>query len=104
MTGILSAIVLTGNAAFAAGANSQPDFAPNPSVGWVSAGVRLIAPPSGPGPVVGDPGRRQTTNNDVRASGAQALFAIGDLSAPILQPWPRGPIRERNERVLAAKP
>jgi hypothetical protein len=102
--GILSAIPLTGNAAWGAGANSQPDFAPNPSVGWVSAGVRLIPPPSGPGPVGTAPGQRPTSNNDVRANGAQAVFAIGDLNAPILQPWAREQMRQRNERVLAGKP
>src|SRR6266700_3500776 len=74
------------------------------AVGWVSAGVRLLPPPSGPGPVVADPGRRTTSNNDVRASGAQALFAMGDLNAPILQPWAREQMRQRNERVLAGKP
>jgi len=81
----IGVLFFSGSAAWAAGADSQPNFAPNPSVGWVSAGVRLLPPPSGPGPVVGDPGRRQTSNNDVRGSGAQALFAIGDLNAPILQ-------------------
>jgi len=101
---VLGAMALTGDLAFAAAADSPPDFAPNPSVGWVSAGVRLLPPPSGPGPVVADPARRVTSNNDVRASGAQALFPIGDLSAPILQPWAREQMRQRNERILAGKP
>src|SRR5947207_10371211 len=100
----LPVLFFAGNAALGAGTDSQPNFAPNPSVGWVSAGVRLLPPPGGPGPVVADPGRRQISNNDVRASGAQALFAMGDLSAPILQPWAREQMRQRNERVLAGKP
>ena len=105
ITVILSGIALTGDCAFAAGADSPPDFAPNPSVGWVSAGVRLLPPPGGgPGPVLAAPGRRQVSNNDVRASGAQALFPVGDLNAPILQPWAREQMRQRNERVLAGKP
>jgi len=29
---------------------------------------------------------------------------MGDLSAPILQPWAREQMRQRNERVLAGKP
>ena len=37
-------------------------------------------------------------------AGAQAMFPIGDLSAPILQPWAREQMRQRNERVLAGKP
>jgi hypothetical protein len=49
-------------------------------------------------------GQRTTSNNDVRARGAQAVFAIGDLNAPILQPWAREQMRQRNERVLAGKP
>jgi hypothetical protein len=102
--GILGGLLAVARGALAAGAASPPDFAPNPSVGWVSAGVRLIPPPSGPGPVGVAPGRRQSSNNEVRASGAQAVFAIGDLNAPILQPWAREQMRQRNERVLAGKP
>jgi hypothetical protein len=97
---IFSGLALTGDLAFAAGADSPPDFAPNPSVGWVSSGVRLLPPPGGgPGPVVADPGRRVVSNN-----GAQYMFPMGDLSAPILQPWAREQMRQRNERVLAGKP
>ena len=104
ITAILSGIALAGHFAFAAGTDSPPEFAPNPSVGWVSAGVRLLPPPSGPGPVVADPARRVVSNNDVRAAGAQAMFPICDLSAPILQPWAREQMRKRNEQVLAGKP
>src|ERR1700688_2550399 len=100
----VAVLFCAGNAAFGARADSQPDFAPNPSVGWVASGVRLIPPPTGPGPVAGAPGQRQSSNNDVRATGAQAVFAIGDLDAPILQPWAREQMRQRNERVLAGKP
>ena len=104
--GLLSAIVLAGTALVppANAADSPPDFAPNPSVGWVAAGARYIPPPSGPGPVGAAPGRRQSANNEVRATGAQALFAVGDLNAPILQPWAREQMRQRNERILAGKP
>ena len=105
--GIISAgaiIAIAIGAASAATADSPPDFAPNPSVGWVAAGARYLAPESGPGPVGPAPGRRLSANNEVRATGAQALFAIGDANAPILQPWARDRVRERNERVLAGKP
>src|SRR5882762_4951096 len=49
-----------------AAADAPPDFAPNASVGWVSAGVRLLPPPSGPGPVGPARGRPQISNNEVR--------------------------------------
>jgi hypothetical protein len=101
---VVAVVLFSASAAFGAGAGSAPDFAPNPSVGWVSAGVRLLPPPSGPGPVTAFRGQRQTSNNDVRASGAQAVFAMGDTDAPILQPWAREQMRQRNERVLAGKP
>jgi hypothetical protein len=85
-------------------ADAPPDFSPNPSVGWVSAGVRLLPPPSGPGPVGPARGRPAISNNEVRERGAQALFPMGDPDAPILQPWASEKLRERNERVLAGKP
>src|SRR5882672_8563090 len=88
-------------AVFAAPAASPPDFAPNPSVGWVAAGARYLPPPSGPGPVGAARGRRQSANNEVRETGAQALFAVGDLEAPILQPWARDQMKKRNDRILA---
>ena len=88
-------------ASAAIAADSPPDFAPNPSVGWVATGARYLPPPSGPGPVGPARGRRQSANNEVRETGAQALFAIGDLDAPILQPWARAKMKERNDRILA---
>lgn len=104
MTAILGAMAFASDAAFGANADSAPNFAPNPSVGWVATGARYLPPPSGPGPVGPARGRRLSANNEVRATGAQALFAIGDLDAPILQPWAREQMRQRNERVLAGKP
>src|SRR5256885_5315331 len=87
----------------AVAAESPPEFAPNPSVGWVT-GARYLPPESGPGPVGLAPGRRLTSNNELRETGAQPLFAIGDENAPILQPWARDRVRERNDRVRAGKP
>jgi hypothetical protein len=102
IAGAISMFGLAGGAAFAATAASPPDFAPNPSVGWVAAAARYLPPPGGgPGPVGPARGRRQSANNEVREAGAQALFAIGDLDAPILQPWAREQMRQRNERILA---
>src|SRR4051812_4719949 len=92
---------LLAGAASAAPAAAPPDFAPNPSVGWVASGARYLPPPSGPGPVGPARGRRQSANNEVRETGAQALFAVGDLDAPILQPWAREQMKKRNDRILA---
>jgi len=97
---IVSLLTVTAVAA----ADAPPDFAPNASVGWISAGVRLLPPPSGPGPVGPARGRPQISNNEVRERDAQALFPMGDPDAPILQPWASQKLRERNERVLAGKP
>ena len=100
VAGVVGALAVTRGAACAA--DAPPDFAPNPSVGWVAAGARYLPPPGGgPGPVSPARGRPLSANNEVRAVGAQALFAIGDLDAPILQPWAREQMRQRNERILA---
>ena len=88
----------------ASSAQSPPDFAPNPSVGWVAYGPQWIAPDKGPGPVAADPQHRRVSNDDFRASGAQPTFPVGDLNSPILQPWVREEMRPYNERVLSGKP
>src|SRR4051794_23946806 len=98
---VAGGVLLTAAVAAAAPAPSPPDFGPNPSVGWVATGARYLAPPSGPGPVGPARGRRQSANNEVRETGAQALFAIADLDAPILQPWARDQMKKRNDRILA---
>ena len=98
---LAAGVLLTAAAAFAAPAATPPDFAPNPSVGWVAGGARYLAPPGGPGPVGPARGRRQSANNEVRETGAQALFGMGDLDAPILQPWARERMKKRNDRILA---
>ena len=97
-------LICAGGAGSASAAGSPPEFAPNPSVGWVASGARYLPPDSGSGPVGPAPGQRLSSNNELRATGAQPLFAIGDQNAPILQPWARDRVRQRNERVLAGKP
>jgi hypothetical protein len=91
-------------AGFASAADTTPNFAPNPAVGWVAAGARYFPPPSGPGPVGPMVGRRQSANNEVRDRGAQALFGMGDENAAILQPWAAAKVRERNDLVRSGKP
>ncbi|MSP93793.1 MAG: hypothetical protein EXR00_00865 [Alphaproteobacteria bacterium] len=90
-------------AAFGAPSVGAPDFAPNPSVGWIAAGAQFLPPSSGPGPVRFDPGRPRANNNDLRERGAQPTFPVGDLSNPILQPWAREQMRKHNADVVAGK-
>jgi hypothetical protein len=88
----------------ASAANMLPDFAPDSGTAWVSRGQDFLAPASGPGPITADPKRPRITNDDLRDAGRQPLRAIADLTSPILQPWAREQMRQRNERVLAGKP
>ena len=97
-----SAMLAFGSAAHSASA--PPDFAPNPSVGWVAVSGVFIAPPSGPGPVMQDPAHPRISNDDQRATGAQPTFPMGDPNSPILQPWARDALRKHNELVLSGKP
>ena len=92
--------------ALGAETRARPDFAPNASVGWVTLSPQgqFISPPSGPGPVKGDPLHSGGTNDDFRATGRQPTFPVADLANPILQPWVREKLKEHNERVLAGKP
>lgn len=87
-----------------AGAQTPPDFAPNPSVGWVALSGEFIAPPSGPGPVGRHPNYRRISNDDQRATGAQPTFPMGNPESPILQPWASEAIKKHNELVLSGKP
>jgi hypothetical protein len=101
---ILGAAALSIGPAEAAPATSPPDFAPNPSVGWVALAPTFIAPTSGPGPLRDDPAHPRVSNDDLRATGAQPTFPMGDANSPILLPWARDAIRKRNELVLSGKP
>ena len=81
-----------------------PDLAPNPNVGWVTMGGGFKDPTNGPGPVQRDPKYPRVTNDDLRATGAQPTFAMGDVNSPILQPWAKDVLRKHNELVLSGKP
>lgn len=85
-------------------ADSPPDFAPNPSVGWVAASGVFIAPAVGAGPVREDPAHRRVSNDDQRATGVQPTFPMGDPNSPILQPWARDVLRKYNALVISGKP
>ena len=82
---------------------SPPDFAPNASAGWFAYTREFIPLASGPGPVVNDPAHPHVSNDEFRATGKQPTTSVADLNNPILQPWAREKVRERNETVLAGK-
>jgi len=83
---------------------SQPDLAPNPSVGWFAYAREFIPPASGAGPVRQDPAHPHVSNDDFRVTGRQPTFPVGDPNNPILQPWASDKIRKRNELILPGKP
>jgi hypothetical protein len=80
-----------------------PDFSPNPSAGWFAYAREFIPPARGPGPVVNDPAHPHVSNDEFRATGKQPTTSVADINNPILQPWARDKIRERNQIVLAGK-
>ncbi len=84
----------------AAAANSSQDVPPFAFMngGWQAAGVVLLPPPSGPGPVMDMPGRKRVAND---LALGQPIFAMADLSNPILQPWAREALKKVNDHVAA---
>jgi hypothetical protein len=102
--GLFCVSLCTAGALAAASQPDIPQFAPNPTVGWVAFAPTWIAPPSGPGPVPDDPEHPRVGNDEFRASGAQPTFPVADLSSPILQPWVREKLRQRRDIILAGRP
>jgi hypothetical protein len=76
-------------------ADTIPNFAPNADIAWVAFGQDNRPPPSGPGPVVGDPAREPKPG--------QPAFRVADLSNPMLQSWTREELRKANARALSGK-
>ncbi len=104
-TGILAgAACLTGSLCLSAMAQgTPPNFAPDASIGWYSYNRIFIPPPSGAGPVQQDRAHPYVSNDEFRVTGKQPTAQLADLNNPILQPWAREKVRERNELVLAGK-
>src|SRR5258708_1617453 len=102
---LAGAVYLAGSLSISAMAQgvSPPDFAPNSSAGWFAYTRQFIPPASGAGPVRPDPAHRGVSNDEFRATGRQPALAVADLDNPILQPWARDKVRERNELVLPGK-
>jgi hypothetical protein len=98
-------VYLAGGLSFSATAQGAPaNFAPDANVGWYAYNRQFIPPPNGPGPVQQDPERPYVSNDEFRVSGRQPTDQLADLSNPILQPWARDVLRQRNQLVLAGKP
>ena len=97
-----SACVLSASAAPSA-PKAPPNFAPNPSVGWVVVVGGFKRPASGPGPIMADPPHPNVSNNQFRLTGKQPTLPAADLSNPILQPWAREQLARRNAQVLAGE-
>src|ERR1700760_2238884 len=92
------------NTALAGEAAAIPNFAPNPSVSWVAVQGGFKPPQSGAGPVQDDPNHPTITNDDFRLTGRQPTWPVADLTNPILRPWVKEVLRQRNEIVLSGAP
>ena len=63
---------------------SPPNFAPNPSVGWVVVLGGFKPPASGPGPVMTDPAYPNVSNNQFRLTGKQPTVPIANVAPSAL--------------------
>ena len=81
-----------------------PAFAPSPTVGWIADSNLFTSPAGGPGPVMSDPDYPRITNAEAAATGKPPSFPIADVNSPILQPWAKAAVRERNAAILSGKP
>jgi hypothetical protein len=79
-----------------------PNFAPDPTTGWLALDDEFIAPPSGPGPIVSDPAHPYLSFYKSPRNPHPA-FRIADLTNPTLQPWTRERLRRVNERVASGE-
>src|SRR6516164_197301 len=101
---LVGAVYLSGSLSFSAMAQgTPPNFAPNASIGWYAYSRIFIPPANGAGPVQQDPAHPFVSNDEFRVTGRQPTEQLGDLNAPILQPWARDVVRKRNELVLSGK-
>jgi hypothetical protein len=100
---VLASLLCSGATASSAATAFPTDFAPNPTVGWISVIADFSPPPSGPGPVARDASVPRVTNEDFRRTGRQPTIAVGDPNSPILQPWAKEYLRKHNEIVRSGK-
>jgi hypothetical protein len=84
--------------------SGAPDFSGKGDVGWIAVGDMFMPPDTGPGPVRDDPAHPRISNALAAATGKQASFHMGDVNSPVLQPWAKEALRQRNAAILAGKP
>ena len=80
----------------ASAADTIPNFAPDSNIAWVAFAQDFAAPPSGPGPILGDPAHKPRPG--------RPAFRVADLSNPILQPWSREELRKAKRLLDHAGP
>jgi hypothetical protein len=104
VSALIAALVYAGAAlpAYAAEPAQPPNFAPDPTTGWLAQDDEFIAPPSGPGPVASDPAHPYVSFYKSPRN-THPAFRIADLTNPILQPWTRERLRHVNERVTSGE-
>jgi hypothetical protein len=81
---------------------SESAFAPDNITSWVlerPAQDDFLPPPSGPGPVMSEPGHPYIPNG----AGQQQTNRIADLTNPILKPWVIEQMQKPNDEVRAGK-
>jgi hypothetical protein len=79
-----------------------PPFAPDNITSWVlerPAQDDFLPPPSGPGPVMSEPGHPYIPNG----AGKQQTNRLADLTNPILKPWVIERMSKPNDEVRAGK-
>jgi hypothetical protein len=103
ISALIAALVCTG-AALPANATepTAPNFAPDPTTGWLAQDDEFIPPPSGPGPIVSDPAHPYVSFYK-QPRNPHPAFRIADLTNPVLQPWTRERLRHVNERVASGE-
>src|SRR5256885_14211981 len=100
LAGLLgTAAMLWPAAAAQNGATRIPNFMDDATVGWLAAGTEFIAMPSGPHPVMPDPGHPYVQNG----RGQPPTPPVADLNNPILQPWGEEGLQKNNDRTLSGQ-
>ena len=104
LTAFATAILCAASVTVGAQPTSQTPtaFAPDNVTSWVlerPAQDDFLPPPSGPGPVMSEPGHPYIPNG----AGQQQTNRIADLTNPILKPWVIDQMKKPNDEVRAGK-
>jgi hypothetical protein len=77
-----------------------PDFSSNDAA-WVFGNADYVAIPGEPSPTRSDPAHLYVTNDQFRATGAQPMFRVADLSNPNIKPWAKAIMKRENDKALS---